>query len=165
MRGKGGSGYQPVILYRGTRSGNWTRGPTSAWRTRIGRRWSRWPPKRGGRRPDDAAAEPGPAARLSGKPKQKDSENGKALKNRGLRGSKRIYRNFVAVLHEAKIGVRFARGDELRHLVELREVSRLASPRWLDGFGRQRGKIAVSGRRHSHRDLFAAHPEPAQKCF
>ena len=39
-----------------------------------------------------------PAARLSGKPKQKDSENGKALKNRGLRGSKRIYRNFVAVL-------------------------------------------------------------------
>ena len=61
--------------------------------------------------------------------------------------------------------VRFARGDELRHLVELREVSRLASPRWLDGFGRQRGKIAVSGRRHSHRDLFAAHPEPAQKCF
>ena len=37
-----------------------------------------------------------PAARLSGKPKQKDSENGKALKNRGLRGSKRIYRNFVA---------------------------------------------------------------------
>ena len=40
-----------------------------------------------------------PAARLSGKPKQKDSENGKALKNRGLRGSKRIYRNFVAVLN------------------------------------------------------------------
>ena len=39
-----------------------------------------------------------PAARLSGKLKQKDSENGKALKNRGLRGSKRIYRNFVAVL-------------------------------------------------------------------
>ena len=39
-----------------------------------------------------------PAARLSGKPKQKDSENGKALKIRGLRGSKRIYRNFVAVL-------------------------------------------------------------------
>ena len=42
-----------------------------------------------------------PAARLSGKPKQKDSENGKALKNRGLRGSKRIYRNFVAVLSGA----------------------------------------------------------------
>ena len=41
-----------------------------------------------------------PAARLSGKPKQKDSENGKALKNRGLRGSKRIYRNFVAVLFD-----------------------------------------------------------------
>ena len=39
-----------------------------------------------------------PAARLSGKPKQKDPENGKALKIRGLRGSKRIYRNFVAVL-------------------------------------------------------------------
>ena len=39
-----------------------------------------------------------PAARLSGKPKQKDSKNGKALKNRRLRGSKRIYRNFVAVL-------------------------------------------------------------------
>ena len=39
-----------------------------------------------------------PAVRLSGKPKQKDSENGKALKIRGLRGSKRIYRNFVAVL-------------------------------------------------------------------
>ena len=43
-----------------------------------------------------------PAARLSGKPKQKDSENGKALKNRGLRGSKRIYRNFVAVLHSCR---------------------------------------------------------------
>ena len=41
----------------------------------------------------------------------------------------------------------------------------MTPPRWLDGFGRQRGKIAVSGRRHSHRDLFAAHPEPAQKCF
>ena len=50
--------------------------------------------------------------------------------------------------HEAQLGVRFARGDELRHLVELREVSRLASPRRLDGFGRQRGKIAVGGRRH-----------------
>ena len=50
--------------------------------------------------------------------------------------------------HEAHIWVRVARGDELRHLVELREVSRLASPRRLDGFGRQRGKIAVGGRRH-----------------
>ena len=50
--------------------------------------------------------------------------------------------------HEAQLGVRVARGDELRHLVELREVSRLASPRRLDGFGRQRGKIAVGGRRH-----------------
>ena len=54
-----------------------------------------------------------PAARLSGKPKQKDSENGKALKNRGLRGSKRIYRNFVAVLAQGpqgKIGADGAQG-------------------------------------------------------
>ena len=50
--------------------------------------------------------------------------------------------------HETQIRVRVARGDELRHLVELREVSRLASPRRLDGFGRPRGKIAVGGRRH-----------------
>ena len=48
-----------------------------------------------------------PAARLSGKPKQKDSENGKALKNRGLRGSKRIYRNFVAVLATTKVSWSF----------------------------------------------------------
>ena len=45
-----------------------------------------------------------PAARLSGKPKQKDSENGKALKNRGLRGSKRIYRNFVATTIRVHVG-------------------------------------------------------------
>ena len=31
---------------------------------------------------------------------------------------------------------------------ELREVSRLAPPRRLDGFGRQRGKIVVGGKRH-----------------
>ena len=45
--------------------------------------------------------------------------------------------------HEAQIRVRVARGDELRHLVELREVSRLAASWQLDGFGRSRGKIAV----------------------
>ena len=58
--------------------------------------------------------------------------------------------------HEAHIWVRVARGDELRHLVELREVSRLASPRRLDGFGRQRGKIAVGGRRHRQCPLSAS---------
>ena len=47
--------------------------------------------------------------------------------------------------HEAQIGVRFARGDELRHLVELREVSRLAAAitaGWHRDVGQVDGNIA-----------------------